>query len=232
MSDSNRTSIRAEALRFSELFRKGQFSVPWHQRYYDWKEDNVEELLLDLKEAVEESRESYFLGTIMLIEDSEKKWIINDGQQRMITLSLMFAVVCRKFSSEQSKSQMERLALELLFDLDANKSEHSLSESDTYTPRIKPPQNDKTQYNHMIRGREIGTNGKLTKAWEIIHSFFVSMEHAQAKEYFDFLTSKLEIACLFLSSHVDTNAIYETINCRGKRPGELDFDSQLSIFTF
>ena len=43
------TQITSEALLVSQLFLKGRFTVPWHQRYYDWAVEQVAELLVDLR---------------------------------------------------------------------------------------------------------------------------------------------------------------------------------------
>lgn len=85
------TSIRAEAKSFSDLFEMGTFSVPWHQRHYDWDKPHVTALLNDIEEARREKRVCYFLGSIMLIDSGGDHWEINDGQQRMITVSLIIA---------------------------------------------------------------------------------------------------------------------------------------------
>ena len=110
------TQITSEVLLVAALLTKGRFAVPWHQRYYDWTEEQVGELLFDLTEAIDEDRTSYFLGSIMLV-DSEGVWQINDGQQRLITLSLVIAALCRRFAARRrSDSPREQRALRLLFD--------------------------------------------------------------------------------------------------------------------
>ncbi len=206
---------------FSDLFPQGRFAVPWHQRYYDWKPSDVRALLYDIDEAIKEKRECYFLGAVMLVEVEPRKWEINDGQQRMVTISLICAALCRRFAREERGSQREGLALCMLFDLNTN----SVSTSDDverYTPRISPPQNDAARYHQLIRGNTIGTNGKLTAAWAEIEKFFTPMSQEKSKEYFDFLYKKLEITCLQVPSNIDSNAVYETLNYRGKKLDDLD----------
>lgn len=56
------TIVQSETRRFADLLSSGLFAVPWHQRYYDWKPRNVEELLLDVQEAVASERAAYFVG--------------------------------------------------------------------------------------------------------------------------------------------------------------------------
>lgn len=211
---------------FSELFFRGQFAVPWHQRYYDWKQGDVRSLLHDINEALEENRNCYFLGAVMLVSkgtpvDNSKQWEINDGQQRMVTLSLMCAALCHRFAREAKGSQREGLALRVLFNLDANVVSN-LDNAEEYTARITPPKNDTTRYRQMIRGNAIGTNGTLTTAWNEIDMFVSGMSLAKAEKYFDFLLQRLEVACLWLPASVDANSVYETINCRGKKLEDLD----------
>ena len=221
MIAQRRTVIGAEAMLFSDLFQQGQFSVPWHQRYYDWKPSDVRALLHDIDEAIKENRNCYFLGAIMLVEAGPQRWEINDGQQRMVTVSLICAALCRRFAREAKGSQREGLALRMLFDLDAS-SAWTVDDVDHYSPRISPPKNNETAYRLLIRGNTIGTNGTLTRAWAEIERFFSPMSLENSEQYFDFLLAKLEVACLQIPPSIDPNAVYETINCRGKKLDDFD----------
>lgn len=215
----NRTKVTANVKIFSELFREGKFEVPWHQRKYDWKKEHISELLHDLREAFEEKRECYFLGAIMLVAKKETSiWEINDGQQRMVTYSLICARLCYLF---EERSDYRSRALRILFDLDATSSVEGLQENQC-TPRLTPPAKDKTRYHLMIRGESIGANGKLTDAWRTIDDFIFGMGEDRAKKFFDFLIQKVEVACLYIPDNVDPNAVYETINCRGKHLEDFD----------
>ena len=81
-------AIGAEAVLFSNLLQKGRFDVPWHQRYFDWEEKDVTSLLRDIEEAVSEERRCYFVGAVIVVEVDAGRWEINDGQQRMLTVSV------------------------------------------------------------------------------------------------------------------------------------------------
>ncbi|MDD9820823.1 MAG: DUF262 domain-containing HNH endonuclease family protein [Nitrospira sp.] len=218
------TVISSKPMTFSKLFYEGLFSVPWHQRKYDWKREHVQDLLHDINEAVKGKRPCYFLGSIMLVEKGDKHWEINDGQQRMITFSLVCARLCRLFSQQNPAplpTVHETMALRIIFDLDEN-STATLSESDNFKPRITPPRDDLSRYHLMIRGKNIGANGKLTIAWQEIDSFISAMGQQQADAFFRFLTQKIEVACLYIPDSVDPNDVFETINCRGKQLDDLD----------
>lgn len=64
--------------------------VPANQRPYAWKVPHVYDLLNDFKEAMLESEEPYFLGTVVLV-DSDQRQLIADGQQRLATASIILA---------------------------------------------------------------------------------------------------------------------------------------------
>lgn len=212
--------VHAEASVLSKLIHKGFFKVPWHQRYYDWKKEHVAELLQDLDEAYREQRTCYFLGAIMLVKESERVWEINDGQQRMVTFSLICSRLLRAFS-DGTDTRLEAYALRILFDLNENHT-RTLSDADDLTPRLSPPRNDKSRYNLLIRGKDISPNGNLTEAWSEINAHFLSMDASKAKGFFDFIINRLEIACLYVPRELEPSSVFETLNARGKPLSGLD----------
>lgn len=86
-------------------------SIPNYQRIYCWEEQNVKCLLDDViehLENIEKSNVTYRLGTIIL-HSHDGKYDIVDGQQRLITLSLLLneigvypSLLDEKLSSNQS----------------------------------------------------------------------------------------------------------------------------------
>lgn len=74
-------------LSLSDLLQK-KLEIPYYQRPYKWKEENVIQLLNDIKEAMFRSKSSYRIGTTILHQDNDKFNIV-DGQQRLVTLSLI-----------------------------------------------------------------------------------------------------------------------------------------------
>ncbi|WP_422845637.1 DUF262 domain-containing protein [Acidovorax sp. M2(2025)] len=76
-----------------------QFEIPDYQRPYAWTTEQAGELFDDLMSAMQDARVSgatsqYFLGSIVLIKnDREPKSSVVDGQQRLSTLTMLFAVL-------------------------------------------------------------------------------------------------------------------------------------------
>ena len=74
---SPQTVIASNVTTFFRLFCSGRFTVPWHQRRYDWQPEHVDELLHDFADAIEANRPCYFLGTIILVESAPGRWSIS-----------------------------------------------------------------------------------------------------------------------------------------------------------
>lgn len=76
-----------------------QFEIPDYQRPYAWTTEQAEELFSDLLSAMQDARANgatsqYFLGSIVLIKnDRDPKAMVVDGQQRLTTLTILFAAL-------------------------------------------------------------------------------------------------------------------------------------------
>lgn len=92
--------IESDKLLVQDIFRKW-YKIPEYQRPYVWETDQVTELLEDVMSAhVSNSDSQYFLGSMVLrkkeVEENGTRYIeydLLDGQQRLTTLFLIYAVV-------------------------------------------------------------------------------------------------------------------------------------------
>jgi uncharacterized protein with ParB-like and HNH nuclease domain len=79
--------------------------IPEYQRPYKWTSKNVLQLLEDIIDAKNASKETYRVGTLILhqsefnLENGQKKSVYNivDGQQRTITFSLLLRLLSSSF---------------------------------------------------------------------------------------------------------------------------------------
>lgn len=103
--------IDAAEKRLQEVFNDDfAFEIPAYQRPYAWELEQVDQLLSDLLDAMDSPADTggvYFLGSIVLIKkrQSPESEVI-DGQQRLTTLTILFAVL-RDLTSE-SEIKFER----------------------------------------------------------------------------------------------------------------------------
>lgn len=71
-----------------------KFYIPPYQRGYAWTEEQAEDLVNDLYTAFQEdATNDYFLGSIVLVKKNTKLFDVVDGQQRLVSLSLLFSVI-------------------------------------------------------------------------------------------------------------------------------------------
>jgi len=70
-----------------------RFSVPLFQRGFSWEREQIEQMWEDINETISENRDEYFLGSIVLNQKSQNECEIIDGQQRLATLTIIFAVI-------------------------------------------------------------------------------------------------------------------------------------------
>lgn len=71
-----------------------EFVIPDYQRPYSWGTEQALQLLDDLNGAIDrDPDEPYFLGSLVLVRDNGRRADVIDGQQRLTTLSILFAVM-------------------------------------------------------------------------------------------------------------------------------------------
>lgn len=77
-----------------DLFENNALSIPDYQRIYCWEEKHVHKLWNDILEL--KNGKTYHLGIIILHKGKDNKWNIVDGQQRLITLTLILQELGQK----------------------------------------------------------------------------------------------------------------------------------------
>lgn len=67
-------------------FRENElFEIPPYQRLYEWKKEQIETLLDDMKKAYNDNKKEYFIGNITTSKKDDK-FVLIDGQQRLTTI--------------------------------------------------------------------------------------------------------------------------------------------------
>lgn len=71
-----------------------EFTIPRYQRPYRWGLDQATQLLDDLEDTLDRPEsDPYFLGSLVLVQQSEREFDVIDGQQRLTTLTILFAIL-------------------------------------------------------------------------------------------------------------------------------------------
>ena len=113
---STNGKIESGKLLVRQIFTTKWFSIPVYQRPYVWKSEDVSNLLEDLTLAMTENPENtefeYFFGSFVFQSkaadpENGQKYPVNellDGQQRMATLLMLFAVI-RDLACDNNKKK-------------------------------------------------------------------------------------------------------------------------------
>jgi Protein of unknown function DUF262/Protein of unknown function (DUF1524) len=90
------------------------FLIPDYQRPYAWGKEQAGELLSDLTTALERGEgEPYFLGSVVLIKQPDvPRAEVVDGQQRLTTLTILFAVLAHLTLDEETAGELRELIIE------------------------------------------------------------------------------------------------------------------------
>ena len=82
------------------------YHIPGYQRPYSWTKEETGLLFDDLYNFFQEEKsDNYFLGSIVLIKEEQKRYAeVIDGQQRLTTLSILFSAMADAFGDSECKS--------------------------------------------------------------------------------------------------------------------------------
>lgn len=91
-----------------------EFTIPDYQRPYAWGKEQALQLLDDLEGAlVRDTDEPYFLGSIVLVKaGSDPRAEVIDGQQRLTTLSILFAVLRDLTGNSKLAAELAKVVVE------------------------------------------------------------------------------------------------------------------------
>lgn len=111
-----KNEIKSEKILVGKIFSDMWFRIPEYQRPYVWGDDQVSDLLEDISYAMTEKPEAeYFLGSFVFrphkkssdgIEFTENDLL--DGQQRITTLLLLFAVLRDRVETEAASEECQK----------------------------------------------------------------------------------------------------------------------------
>lgn len=118
MNDTVFAKIDAGEKNISNIFCDSyNFSIPPYQRPYAWEREQASELLQDLMDAAGVSPSNdetysagmYFLGSLVLVKkQNAREARIVDGQQRLITLTILLCVLRDITVDESQKRELDR----------------------------------------------------------------------------------------------------------------------------
>ena len=214
MTSDETKGLKASPQTVYDLLSNGTFQVPWHQREYVWKTDEVELFWEDLRSSCENEDAYYFIGPIVLTPSSNGAFHVQDGQQRLVTYSLLCEALRR--ASEQNKDPQAAAhnseVRKLLFDTPVAMPRQA--DINVAGPRIQPPSKNKVNYDLIIKGKPLEPNGHLIRAWNYLRNQAESLLPTQRDAFLRFVLGN--IMTVQITTRADkATQIFEAINARG-----------------
>lgn len=203
MSNNNIHTIN-----IGELFDSGTYVIPIYQRNYAWGEAEVKQLIQDIADfSIANPDKNYFIGTLVVYEryeDGKTIYETIDGQQRLTTLNILFAVLHREYSGQLTNKVNYQLNLKF----DARKiSSHSLA----YVSKVE-------QAISFDTGEEFNSN--IQDAYEVAKKFLsnlFSSNDEKLKNFYNYLCEKVNILRVSVPKDTDLNHYFEIMNTRGEQ---------------
>ena len=132
-------------------FLEGQnkkFIIPVYQRNYDWKKEQCKQLFDDLIDISKNNR-THFLSSIVFISnenEDNREFLIIDGQQRIITISLLFLAIYKVIDNNIRKTLKTQVNKYQILD-------EYLRNRFTKQIKLKPIKDDEVAYLSLFKKR-------------------------------------------------------------------------------
>ena len=215
--------------------------VPRYQRVYSWTDEQIEELLRDLSDAMRKKETEYFLGTVVLTKHSASQHAVIDGQQRLATISILICAIRNYFFAIGDAERGDELHRDYL----AKKELRGLSEtphltlmaSDNgfYESYILPKPNPTAKEKVKAKKGLPASNARLETALRLCAEHVSSLAkttHTPAVvllDWIDYLNDKAKVIVVEVNDEAAAYTIFEVLNDRGL---ELSVSDLLKNFIF
>ena len=206
---------------FSELLSNGiKYTVPRFQRDYSWEQEQWEDLWADIGGLDQEG--FHYMGYIVLQRKNQQDFEVIDGQQRLVTLSLLVLATMQHIqrlidNDEDAENNQERLQ-EITGRYIGSKDIVSLRVSSRLTlnrnngrfykdicSNLRPPQ---------VRGIT-ATNNLLRRAFNFFCDKNVGNSGEEIGEFINRFSSRLIFTKIVVQDTLNAYKVFETLNARG-----------------
>ncbi|MFE2471657.1 DUF262 domain-containing protein [Streptomyces mirabilis] len=219
--------IRSQGFSLKELFREMTYEIDYYQRDYTWGEDEVRTLLRDLCDSFKGwSRDpaylrrpgtapQYFLGPFVYYEQSRSRRCLVDGQQRFVTLHLIFLQLRRPVQEFGYNRAVDRLNRVITTD-----GEHFAVGITDHEPVLRA----------VVEGRkyETGTGDSLSRRnlWarsqQIESQLVEDLDAERLHRFTEWLLDRVALVGIRAAGPDHGYRMFETMNDRGARRDGLD----------
>lgn len=214
------------------------FVVPDYQREYVWEADkHIYQFLVDIDdefEANSNEQQSYFIGSIIIIENNGKYDVI-DGQQRLTTIVLSLCAMRDLLESLKSGGKLTNESSEILNLIKSWIYKYDLKSKATL-PRLELQYEESNGYLDTIikktkyEGDTSSSIDKMEKAYKRIYEHLQSLIEQGIEifeEYVHYFLTNVNLVVIESDNLGSALKIFETINQRGAGLNAMDLVKNL-----
>lgn len=221
--------LDTDTVNLNDIFGNGKrYRVPVYQRDYSWKEEHWQDLWLDIL-SVSKEEATHYMGAIVLEDRKDKSYAIIDGQQRLVTLSIVALAIIKRLQDlidkkVKEEANEERKAL-LMNTYVGSKDAVSLH----YSSKLFLNENNDAFYqSYLLRLRKPPNPHRLSVSekmlWDAFDYFYQRIkehfgENVSGEDLADFILNRMAERLLFIQIVVEDElnayTVFETLNARG-----------------
>lgn len=219
------------------ITQRKMFVVPEHQRNFAWTITDVEVFIDDITSAMKNNAPDYFIGLIVLLGPEDNKWIILDGQQRLVTTTMIYAAVRewlwkRGFELDSNQIENEFIAVRALGEEFIPRFTPNITNRDVFIKTVveKCPEEDirvilentpRYSSNRLLLEANLVCRKKVND----FVSETSSNENDQTSSLYklaNYLESRVRVVAMDVSSEANAYTIFESLNARGNELAVVD----------
>jgi len=209
----NLNKIDVNNYRICDVFSKF-YVVPDYQREYVWEEKNYRQLLEDITEEYQNSRNSeYFIGSIVVCErDNDKRFEVIDGQQRLTTLFVCLAAFKKLLEQSEDVSDLKQMLYSKTRDAFGKQQE---------SYRLELQYEDSTDVIKKITDDNIYQEWTIPSSQRIVNAYNFSKDYiyktlgSETSAFLGYFLNNVKLVQIETPKVSDALKIFETINERG-----------------
>lgn len=198
---------------------RAQLRIPVWQRRYSWGRPEWAELWGDIERTV--SSGEHFVGSLVVLEIESAagsprrvdRFAVVDGQQRLTTLSVLFAAIRDRITSEiPGKDEAQKT-----FDLLTQSSLENHGASAEYQAKLVLQESDQIQLEEIAKGHlDDEATGSLIDCYRYFSDRIEKLDQDECERYWSHIRSKFSLAHISLGPSDNAHRIFQTLNAGGK----------------
>jgi hypothetical protein len=206
---------------FQEMMSNGvKYQIPRFQRDYTWKSEQWEDLWSDIETLPKEKY--HYMGYIVLQRQSQHDYTVIDGQQRLITLSLVILAAMKHIEkliqvgneADDNQVRLEELRRRFI----GARNPISLNVDN----KLSLNRNNNTNFRKICAKLEVPNVRGLTNTNKLINQsfeFFLRKQMGNTgekiAEFVEQVTSGMVFTKIVVSDDLNAYKVFETLNARG-----------------